>query len=128
MSVLRYSNFKLRDRVLAGVEPEWLKRHSRRVYIVQVLRATPNWANMAEMRRLDKLARERTRRALHGQRFVLDHIIPLNNPRVCGLNVHFNLQVIRHEANAQKSNHWCEWHGELFPDPEQFTLAFCGQT
>src|SRR6185369_6150056 len=98
----------------------WLKRHPRRNYIWQLALATPPWANMAEIRRLDRKARELTIQT--GKKHVVDHVIPITNKRVCGLNVAANLAVIRSEVNARKSNHWCEWHGELFADPEQFSL------
>lgn len=119
MSV-RASNLKLRARVLAGDEPPWLARHSRRAYIVQLLLATPAWTNLGEIRRLDRRARELSEQT--GMPHVVDHVIPLTHKRVCGLNVPANLAVVRKDVNARKSNHWCEWHGELFSEPEQFPL------
>jgi hypothetical protein len=120
MTVLRYSNFKLRGRLLKGEEPAWLTKHPRRSYIVQCVMATPPWVNLAELRRLGKLAKEKTEQT--GKQYVLDHIIPLTHKRVCGLNIPANLQILLAGPNARKSNHWCEWHGELFTEPEQFTF------
>lgn len=117
---LRYANFRLRSRILAGDEPPWLRRHIRRGYIVRVILATPSWVNIAEIRRLDKKARALSART--GRAYVLDHVIPITHKRVCGLNVPANLAVVLAGVNAAKSNHWCEWHGELFAEPEQFRL------
>lgn len=117
---VRYSNLKLRARLLVGDEPGWLQRHSRRAYLVALILATPPWYNRAEVARLSREARQRTLRT--GRPHVLDHVIPITHKRVCGLNVQNNLQITDAAVNARKSNHWCEWHGELFAEPEQFKL------
>jgi hypothetical protein len=113
---------KLRARLIAGDEPAWLSRHPRRAYIVQLALATPPWFDRAEVRRLDKRAKEISKQK--GVPYVVDHVIPVTNKRVCGLNVHTNMAIITYQENARKSNHWCEWHGELFAEPEQFAMRF----
>jgi len=109
-------NPKLGARVRPGDVPRWILRHSRSDYILAVLRATPSWCHWSEVRRIHRAARERK-----GD-WVVDHVIPLNHPRVCGLNVPANLRIVPHAVNARKNNAWCEWHGELFTEPEQFRL------
>lgn len=63
------------------------------------LQATPVWADKAKIKQvyLDCPAG-----------FHVDHIIPLNNPLVCGLHVHNNLQCIPAKDNLEKSNKFNE--------------------
>jgi hypothetical protein len=110
--------------VIEGDEPRWLAKHPRRAYIVQLLCATPPWTSLAEIRRIDRRARELSTQT--SRPHVVDHVIPITHKRVCGLNVPANLAIVPKEINARKSNHWCEWHGELFAEPEQFSLWLVG--
>lgn len=41
--------------------------------------------------------------------YVVDHIVPLQSPLVCGLHTHTNLEVVRYRRNRVKSN-WL-WPG-----------------
>ena len=67
--------------------------------------ATPKWVTAEQklaMRMLYLQAQELTRAT--GERYVVDHIVPLINDEVCGLHVPWNLRVITQEENLQKSN------------------------
>lgn len=67
--------------------------------------ATPPWLgeyDIAEIEALYFKARLLTRRT--GIPHVVDHIIPLRHPEVCGLHVPWNMQVITAEDNAAKKN------------------------
>jgi 5-methylcytosine-specific restriction endonuclease McrA len=67
--------------------------------------ATPKWITPDQklaMRGLYLKAQELTK--LTGQRYVVDHIVPLLNPDVCGLHVPWNLQIMTQEENLKKSN------------------------
>ena len=67
--------------------------------------ATPPWVTPEQkkaMRELYLNAQRLTK--LTGERYVVDHIVPLINPEVCGLHVPWNLQVMTQEDNLRKSN------------------------
>lgn len=67
--------------------------------------ATPPWISKdqkASMRTLYVQAARLTETT--GERYVVDHIVPLISPVVCGLHVPWNLRVITQEENLKKSN------------------------
>jgi 5-methylcytosine-specific restriction endonuclease McrA len=67
--------------------------------------ATPKWITAAqklEMRKLYLTAMQLTK--VTGVRHVVDHIVPLISPVVCGLHVPWNLRVITQDENLKKSN------------------------
>lgn len=70
------------------------------------LKATPSWSNdefnqlvIQEAYELSRLRFECTNIEWH-----VDHIVPLNNDKVCGLHLGINLQVIPAVDNIIKSN------------------------
>ena len=67
--------------------------------------ATPAWITKEQklaMRQLYLQAQQMTQ--ITGERYVVDHIIPLISDEVCGLHVPWNLRVITQEENLKKSN------------------------
>jgi hypothetical protein len=67
--------------------------------------ATPRWLSAkqkSEIRQLYQIAITMTRTT--GERYVVDHIIPLISHEVCGLHVPWNLRVITQDENLKKSN------------------------
>lgn len=66
------------------------------------LQATPSWANkdLIEVFYIKAKLMER----LTGEKYHVDHVIPLKGKNVCGLHVENNLQVITAKANLQKFN------------------------
>ena len=102
-----------RKRVLAGDVPRWVANSKRKKYILAVILSTPDWVNRGELWALARTAARLTK--LTGNLHTLDHIIPLNHPRVCGLTVPWNLRVMPWAANCSKGNTWCPEQEELFP-------------
>ena len=67
--------------------------------------ATPRWITAEQklaMREMYLQAQKITK--ITGERYVVDHIIPLISPEVCGLHVPWNLRVITQDENLKKSN------------------------
>ena len=67
--------------------------------------ATPPWLTRkqkSEIRQLYQIAITMTQTT--GEQYVVDHIVPLRSPEVCGLHVPWNLRVITQEENLKKSN------------------------
>lgn len=124
MSIHRYANQSLRARLLVGFVPSWLQSHSRRQYITSAVLASPPYISPSSFKSL--VERRDTLTAKTGVPHVLDHIVPLNHPLVCGLNVPWNIQVIPKRTNALKSNYWFDEYDPpgWFTHPEQFALSF----
>jgi 5-methylcytosine-specific restriction endonuclease McrA len=67
--------------------------------------ATPPWITAEQKLLIRQMYLEAQRLTkLTGVRYVVDHIVPLINPEVCGLHVPWNLQIMTQEENLQKSN------------------------
>lgn len=109
--LMRMYSRRLRLLVMAGLPPTWLYNHSRRKYVEQKILATPPWVSHKEMMELHRAKMRITEET--GIPHRLDHIIPLNHPMVCGLNVPWNIQIITHAQNTRKGNRF---------NPEQLEL------
>ena len=66
------------------------------------LQALPAWADLKAIRTEYSLAKWCSK--VTGIQYEVDHIIPLQGKRVCGLHVANNLQVIPQSNNRKKSN------------------------
>ena len=66
------------------------------------IKATPQWANKTRIEALYSLAGMLTSNT--GEKWHVDHIVPLTNQLVCGLHVYENLRVVPAIVNLQKSN------------------------
>jgi hypothetical protein len=101
---------------LAPVCPDYLKEapitkfapapnasavHSRKRK-ARVRIATPFWADRRRIKAFYLRAQAYT--AKFGRRYVVDHIVPLQHPLVCGLHVPANMRIILLRTNAVKNN------------------------
>lgn len=73
---------------------------SKRRLITQM--AIPAWANSEKITEIYRLRDEVA--AKTGIEHHVDHIVPLNHPRVCGLHNEFNLQILPRIDNLKKGN------------------------
>lgn len=100
-----------RRRIMAGELHRLPRSWQASGWVVQRLLATPPWADFKEIRKVyDEAARLSYET---GQRYVVDHIIALRHPRVCGLHVHWNLQAVPEKVNQTKLNYFCPEQMEL---------------
>lgn len=81
-------------------------RHADRIRVNNNARARhkrrPAWANQFFIKEIYRLAQLRTR--MIGVKHVVDHVIPIKHPLVCGLHVETNLRVVPELVNARKGN------------------------
>lgn len=67
--------------------------------------ATPPWLNSEQKKAIRTLyLHAQSMTEATGERYVVDHIIPLQSDVVCGLHVPWNLRVMTQEENLKKSN------------------------
>lgn len=67
--------------------------------------ATPKWITAKEKQQMrDLYVQARNLSQITGERYVVDHIVPLRSDVVCGLHVPWNLRVITQDENLKKSN------------------------
>ena len=78
------------------------KRNKRRA---KKLKATPIWLTKDHLREIENyywLTGDLEK--VSGEKYDVDHIVPLNGKKVCGLHVPWNLQVLPRDLNQRKSN------------------------
>ncbi len=101
-----------RRRYVKGDIPKWITNNDRSGYILSVVLSAPPWVDRWELYALKAFAAAMTR--FTGRLHVLDHIVPLTHPAVCGLTVPWNLRVVPWLVNASKGGTWCPDQLELW--------------
>lgn len=67
--------------------------------------ATPPWLSADHSQEIEQLYwLAKDLKAVSGQTYHVDHIIPLKGKNVCGLHVPWNLQILPSDINIRKSN------------------------
>lgn len=112
MGMIDYYRPRSRAALLRGDTPRWVVNSPRRPYIESVLRSMPPWVSIGALRGLQEQARWLS--VMSGVEHHLDHIVPLNHPRVCGLTVPWNLRIVPAKVNMARGNTWCPEQQELF--------------
>jgi hypothetical protein len=112
-----------RAALLRGDLPAWIKNSKRGPYIAQVMMSAPPWVRKKDFNALRAEARWLS--VMHGKEMVLDHIVPLRHPRVCGLTVPWNLRIIPWDTNLTKGNNWCPEQVEML-EADASTLCMSG--
>jgi hypothetical protein len=81
------------------------KRKRSRMYDRRSRQATPKWLTKEHKQQIvDTYELMRDCRAITGEDYHVDHIVPLKGENICGLHVPWNLQVLPAYVNISKSN------------------------
>lgn len=95
----KHSEYKKANRAIHNAQ--WYRYHSKKK------NATPKWLteeHWDQIKAIYKHAKECE--MLTGDKYHVDHIIPLNGENVSGLHVPWNLQVLPADINISKSNNY----------------------
>jgi hypothetical protein len=78
-------------------------------YHASKLNATPNWLTQEHHDQIKLIyAHAKECELLTGDKYHVDHIVPLQGENVSGLHVPWNLQVLPADINIKKSNSYGE--------------------
>ena len=74
-------------------------------YRAAKLQATPKWLTKQHLKEIEQFYIDAEYLTLlTKENFVVDHIIPLQGKKVCGLHVPWNLQLLTQLENSKKGN------------------------
>lgn len=100
---------------------EYQKTRSERVK-----RATPSWLSEEHQYQMILVYEERDNRNLEGDTvWEVDHVVPIQGKKVCGLHVPWNLQVSPRSENRSKSNYFNTSDGQFQEFIQSDDATFC---
>lgn len=71
----------------------------------RILQATPKWVDSTELKKIQSVYLEAKNLSVStGEKYHVDHVIPLKGRKVCGLHVYANLKAIPAKINVRKVN------------------------
>lgn len=96
----------------AALERSWKKaateehRHARarRKRTSALDNATPHWLSAEQQAAIKATYAEARRMSQHGEKYEVDHIVPLHGAVVCGLHVPWNLRILSKAENNKRGN------------------------
>ena len=69
----------------------------------RVINATPAWLSNEQKLQIQAHYKQALQLSIEGVKYEVDHIVPIKNKIVCGLNVPWNMQVITRQENRSKA-------------------------
>lgn len=82
-----------------------LYSHLHRKYMLRKSQACPEWLTDEDLEKIHKLYEHaKDCYLVSGQKYHVDHIVPLQGKNVCGLHVPWNLQILPDYVNYAKGN------------------------
>lgn len=92
---------------------EWKRRNRHKVVSYTVKRQnalkkrTPPWLSEDQVKEIEEYYwLSQDLKLVTGEKYHVDHIVPLQGEDVCGLHVPWNLQVLPSDINEKKGNKW----------------------
>lgn len=93
----KHQEYKVMNRPICNAD--WMRYHATK------LGATPKWLTESQLEEIQsKYSHAKECEMLSGDKYHVDHIIPLRGKLVCGLHVPWNLQILPADINISKSN------------------------
>lgn len=75
----------------------------------KIKQATPKWLTKEQKFAMECFYTMASIKSAIGEKYEVDHIIPINGKNVCGLNVPWNLETLKASENRKKRNDFNWW-------------------